>query len=277
MDVVLLLRLLGIVLLVAALAIAAAYLIWSGAIRADIDRLRGAAEPPAGPVVTAERIAALPPPAQRYFTRAGVVGKPIPRLVRLTQKGRIRSSAAAGWMTLEAEEVYSTNPPAFVWRAGMPGLSLPVVLGRDEYLEGEGSIAMKMLSLLPVADERGEDLRAAGLMRYLNEMMWFPAAYLGDNVTLFPVDGNAFGVRIEDRGLSAEATIFIDELGRVTNFRATRFNTGTRSMETWETPISAWGEMAGLELPTIGAADWKLSGGDFRYIELEITLVSFEQ
>lgn len=33
--------------------------------------------------------------------------------------------------------------------------------------------------------------------------------------------------------------------------------------------------MAGLELPTIGTADWKLPTGDFRYIELEITSVTY--
>lgn len=179
-------------------------------------------------------------------------------------------------MTLEAEEVYSTNPPSFVWRAAMPGLRLPLVLGRDLYLGGEGSIAMKLLGLIPVAEERGEALRAAGLMRYLNEMMWFPAAYLGDNVSLFEVDDGSFGVRLADGGLTAEAVLFIDPEGRITNFRATRYNTGARSMETWETPILGWGTMAGLELPTIGAADWKLAGGDLRYIELTITSVTYE-
>ncbi len=47
-------------------------------------------------------------------------------------------------------------------------------MGRDEYLGGRGSIVMKMLALLPVADEHGEELGAAGLMRYLNEMMGSP-------------------------------------------------------------------------------------------------------
>lgn len=276
MDVFFFLRALAVLMVVAVLAIGVGYVAWSNAIRADIDRLRADAQAPPDRIITAERIAALPPPAVRYFTRASVVGTTIPRIVTLTQKGRIRSSAEAGWMPLEAEEVYSTTPPAFVWRAGMPGLGLPVVLGRDEYLGGEGSIAMRLASLIPVADERGEELRAAGLMRYLNEMMWFPAAYLGDNVTVFAVDDDSFGVRIADRSLVAEGVLSIGTDGRVTNFRATRYNTTTRGMETWETPISAWAPLAGLELPAIGAADWKLAGGDLRYIELEITSVAYE-
>lgn len=272
----LLLKLLLVVLLLAGVIGTVAYMAWSTSIANETARLRAEAEAPPDGRITAERIAALPAPAARYFSQAGVIGNSIPRLVRLTQKGRIRSSADAAWMTLEAEEVYSTNPPALIWRAGMPGLDLPMVLGRDAYLNGEGSITMKLLALLPVADEHGEELRAAGLMRYLNEMMWFPAAYLGDNVTIVPVSDDAFGVRIADRGLVAEATLFINAEGRVTNFRASRYNTSTRSMEAWETPISGWGAMAGLELPTAGAADWKLPAGDLRYIELEITSVSYE-
>ena len=74
-----------------------------------------------------------------------------------------------------------------------------------------------------------------------------------------------------------EGRLFIDGEGQLTNFRAIRYNTGTRSDETWETPISAWGRLAGLELPTHGAADWKLAGGDLRYIELDILSVAYEQ
>lgn len=277
MDVVLVLRVLAVVAVVIVFAIAAAYLTWSNAILLDMERLRAEALVADTPPVTVERIAALPAPAIRYFSRAGVIGTAIPRVVRLTQSGRIRSSADAGWMPLEAEEVYSTNPPGFVWRAGMPGLRLPLVLGRDEYLGGEGSIAMRLLSLISVADESGEALRAAGLMRYLNEMMWFPAAYLGSNVTIFAIDDGSFGVRIADRGLTAEAVLFIDADGRTTNFRALRYNTTTRGIETWETPISAWGSQAGLELPVRGAADWKLPAGDLRYIELEVTSVAYER
>ncbi len=272
-----LLRLVLLALAALVLVVGVAYALWSAAIRADVAGLERDALPPAGAAITADRLAGLPEPAIRYFTRAGVVGTAIPRLVRLTQKGRIRASADAGWMVLEAEEVYSTNPPALVLRAGMPGLALPLVLGRDEYRRGEGSIAMKLLSIVPVADQHGPELRAAGLMRYLNEMMWFPAAYLGDNVTIFPVDENAFGVRIEDRGLVAEASIVVDGEGRVVNFRAERFNTGTNSIERWETPITAWAPMAGLELPTVGAADWKLPAGDLRYIELEVTSMTYER
>jgi hypothetical protein len=227
-------------------------------------------------VVTDVMLAPLPSPAQRYFRYAGILGKPIPRIVRLTQKGRIRSSAASGWMSFEADETYATTSPAFVWRAFLPSPVMPVALGRDEYLEGHGSILIKLLAALPMADEHGDELAAAGLMRYLNETMWFPAALLGPSVTITPIDGGSFGVRLSDRGMAADAVLFVDSDGRLTNFRAQRLSTSTHALEAWETPITAYGTLNGLQLPTAGSAIWKLPDGDLDYIELEITGLSYE-
>lgn len=257
--------------------VTAAYLRFSAEIGSDVDRLLAAADRTPGPIVTDAMLATLPAPAQRYFARAGVVGKPIPRTVRLTQKGRIRSSSESNWMELEAEEVYSVTPPAFVWRTWMPSAALPIAFGRDAYLDGSGSILIKLLALFPVADEHGDELRAAALMRLLNEMAWFPAAYLGRNVSISPVDDSAFTVTIADRGLTATGTLYVDAEGRLVNFRARRFNTSTRSTETWETPMTAWGSFEGLDLPTAGSAVWKLPTGDLSYIELEITGIGYDE
>jgi hypothetical protein len=248
---------------------------WNEAIEADIRRLSAGA---VRDVVMASEamLAPLPAPVRRYLTYSGVIGKPIPNTVRLTQRGRIRSAADASWMNLEATEYYSTEPPSFVWKASFPTRNLPIVLGRDEYLDGTGSILMKVLSLYTVADESDGAMNEAALMRYLNEMMWFPAAFLGKNVAWTSIDDTSATVTIRDRDMSATATMFFDAEGRLVNFRAARFNTTTRTMETWETPMAAYGEFAGLHLPSKGSAVWKLAVGDFTYIELEIVEVVYD-
>jgi hypothetical protein len=256
--------------------VAGSYWSFTSSIRGELASLEAGASPPATKIVTEAMIAALPVAAQRYLRYAGVLGAPIPRLVHLTQKGRIRGSAQAQWMDFEAEESYSINPPAFLWSAYFPTKATPFVLGRDLYLEGRGGILMKMMGLLPVADEHGEELRAAGLMRYLNEMSWFPAAFLGDNVAITERDEHSFTVHLSDRGLVAEAVMFVDAEGRMTNFQAQRFNTATRSMQTWETPISDYGNYSGYNLPKFGAGVWRSPDGDLTYIEVGITNVRYE-
>ncbi len=266
---------LGAAVVLTAIGVAGAYVVLFHGMAGDIARLRAEAGS-VGKLVSEDMLVGLPAPAQRYFRHAGVVGTTIPSIVRLTQKGRIRGSADAAWMELEAEEIYSVSPPAFVWRAWFPRRGLPVVVGRDEYLGGAGSIVMKLLALVPVAEERGEELRAAGLMRFLNEMLWFPAAYLGGTVSIGAVDDRSFTVAIADRGITATGTLVVDEAGRAVTFRARRYNTATRSVEAWETPLAAEGTRAGLRLPTAGSALWKLPGGDFTYIELGIGDIRYD-
>ncbi len=272
----LLLTILAVLIIAGAVLLVGAYLRLSAEITGDIDRLLAAADSAPGPAVTAAMLAGLPEPARRYFAHAGVAGRSIPRTVRLTQTGRIRASSDADWMELDAEEVYSVSPPGFVWRTWLPKAALPIALGRDAYLEGEGSILIKLLALFPVADERGDALRAAGLMRFLNEMVWFPAALLGPSVRIEADGPDSFLATLSDRGLKATATFFVDSLGRLTNFRALRYNTGTRSIETWETPMAAYGELAGLQLPVRGSAVWRLPDGDLTYIEIEITSLRYD-
>jgi hypothetical protein len=263
------------VVLLATLGIGIFYWVFARSISADIETLLREARAP-NVTVTEAMLAGLPEPAQRYFRFAGVVGHAIPRIVRISQKGRIRGSAAENWMSFEADETYSTNPPAFVWRASFPAVVAPVALGRDEYLGGRGSILMKMLAVVPLADEHGDELAAAGLMRYLNESMWFPASLLGPNVRISPIDDASFRATLSDRGLSAEAIFFVDGEGRLVNFRASRYDTGTGAVGTWETPVSGYRSLGGLNLPTSGSAVWKRDTGDFNYIELEVTDLTYE-
>jgi hypothetical protein len=82
---------------------------------------------------------------------------------------------------------------------------------------------------------------------------------------------------ITDRGISVMGTFFFDEQGRPVNFKALRYNTDTRRLETWETPITEYGVFDGLNLPAKGKGVWKLPSGDFTYIELEITRVAYDR
>jgi hypothetical protein len=265
----------GLIVLVIIVAGAVNAVAFNTSIRSDAARAVAAARS-AGTIVTEERIARLPPPVQRYLRWSGVVGKPIPAVVRVTQTGRIRGAPSDAWMDLEADETYTTDPPALIWHAFFPKRGLPVVFGRDEYLDGKGSVVMRLLGAIPVAEARSDALAPAGLMRYLNEMMWFPAAFAGDNVSWRAIDDTSAEVTLSDRGMSAIAVMTFDAEGRPVNFRAERYSTTTAKNEIWETPLSAYGTIAGLNLPTKGSAVWKLTDGDFSYIELTITGVTYE-
>ena len=69
---------------------------------------------------------------------------------------------------------------------------------------------IKMLGVKTIGDVRGEEMDYSSLVRYLNEMMWFPTAFLNDNIRWEAVDQNSARVTITD-GRSASAVMYFDE------------------------------------------------------------------
>jgi len=115
------------------------------------------------------------------------------------------------------------------------------------------------------------------MMRYLNEMMWFPTAFLGNNISFEPVDNNSARVTLIDKGKSVTATMFFDDEGKVIDFVAPRYReiNGTYELDTWSTPITEYGEYEGLKLPVKAKAVWKLKEGDLEYIDVVITDLAY--
>jgi hypothetical protein len=115
------------------------------------------------------------------------------------------------------------------------------------------------------------------MLRYLNEMTWFPTALLSDYVTWQAVDDHSFDVTFTDCGKSVTARFIVDEQGRLTNFITQRYreNKGLYTLDTWTTPMTEYGVLAGLNLPIRGQAVWKLPAGDLPYADLKLTEIEY--
>jgi hypothetical protein len=137
---------------------------------------------------------------------------------------------------------------------------------------------VKVASLLPVADAKGEEMDQGSMMRYLSEMMFFPAAFRGDNISFQAVDHGSAQVTLTDHGRTATGTMYVDGEGRLTDFAAMRHRmVGGRAVLTaWSTPVTAYGEFEGLKLPVRGKAAWKLPDGDFEYLDVTITGLRYD-
>ncbi len=264
--------------LILILVIGLAYWNFNGRINREVSSLLSGAKLGAGPVVTGEMLRGLPEPVQRYMAYSGVLGKQIPRTIRLKQVGKIRQGEKSAWMKLEAVENYSTSPPGFIWKTFLPTKRFPLTLGRDAYLDGRGSMLIKMLSLLPLVNATGPELDQGAMMRYLNELAWFPAAFLGENISWKAIDDTSAEVTLTHQGKSASATMYFDQEGKPINFVAKRYRiVGKRcDLETWSTPYTGYGEFEGLKLPVRGKAVWILKEGDQAYVELEITELEYD-
>ena len=228
-------------------------------------------------IVTEADLAGLPEPVQRYLRYTGVIGKERINTVRLKQTGALRQTPKDGWKNIKAVEYYSVNPPAFVWMGQMAVGPFSIISARDSYFDGHGRMFIKMLGIKTIGDVQGEEMDYSGLVRYLNEMMWFPAAFLNDNIRWDAIDSSSAKVTIMDGDRSASAVMYFNEEGALTTFVGERYRevSGEYVKETWETPMTGYGEFNGLKLPVKGEAVWRNSSGDFTYIKLEITALEY--
>lgn len=228
-------------------------------------------------LITADLLDKVPEPVRRYLNYTGVVGQPWIDQARLKQEGTFRLGADRPWMPMAAEEFYTTNPPSLAWNARFKVAGLPLLRAKDRYEAGHGHMFGKLAGLFTVFDARGEELDQATMIRYLNEIMWFPTAFLADYISWEAVDDQSAQVTFNDGGKSVSAQMFFDEAGRLTNFTAMRYREidGAFSFDPWSTPILEYGERAGLKLPVRGQAVWNLTSGDLTYADLRITEVAY--
>jgi hypothetical protein len=151
------------------------------------------------------------------------------------------------------------------------------VRGRDRYAGGVGDIRMKVLSLLPVAAKSGGGLNQGALLRYLGETVWFPAGAVAPFISWAPRDSSSAVATMTHDGVTASATFYFDQEGRVAEVAAERYNDAKGQLLPWSVPITAYGEFGGVRVPTEGEGVWKYATGDFPYIRWQVTDIQYNQ
>jgi len=231
-------------------------------------------------VVTEDDIRDLPEPVQRYLRYTGIIGRQRAAFVRLKQTGAMRTKPDGKWFPLKAEEYYTVDNPGFVWKGRMAIAPLISAEAQDMYLNGQGNMHVKLMSAMNIVNAEGKEMDEASLMRYFNEMQWFPSSLVSGNVKWEAIDANSARSTLTDRGMTVSALFCFDKEGKITNFIAERGRStdgGKVVRTTWSTPISEYGTYGnGLRLPSKGEAIWHLDSGEFSYIKLEITEVEYD-
>lgn len=230
------------------------------------------------PTIVAEaELAQLPEPVQRWLRSAGVVGTERPLTVRLKQHGLFRQKEGQRWMPIDIEEYYTTDPPQFIWFATMKMAPLISTVGRDKYVAGKGEMDIRLLSLLRVVHAQGPELDQGALLRYLNEILWFPAAALSPYITWEGIDATSARATMSYGGVSGTATFTFTEAGDPTTMVTEKYRPidGGFELDKWSTPLSAYGEFHGIRIPVEAEAMWKLPSGDFPYVHVRVTDVEY--
>ena len=230
---------------------------------------------PLAPVTEAELLR-LPEPAQRYLRFMGIVGRPRDRSFRASFTGRFKIKRSAPWRACEVWQ-YNTSPVVtrtFFMQLRLGGLP---VIGRDTYRDGRGGMLGKMLDLVTVIDGRGAEFDIGELVTCLNDVVLLaPSMLLVPTITWTAVDARSFDLSLTDHDHAVKARVFIDDRGAPVNFETTdRFCEDSSDPKKlmrarWSTPMEAFHDVDGRQVPTRGQAVWRLAQGDFTYADFEL-------
>lgn len=267
----------GGIILGAVLYITIAGVIYNNSIIDESKKLFSDADTSSGEIITEADLAGLPGPVQRYLRFAKVVGKKRVKTVRLKQTGRIKLSPGQDWTDIKGTQYYSVDPPGLIWKG--EAASGPVsIMAKDSFVNGKGHMLIKLLSVFTVGDELGPAMDQGAGMRFLNEIMWFPTAYLSDYISWQAIDDTSARVTAEFGGQTLSAVCEFDKEGRMTAFKAPRYRSTENGpvLTEWITPIGDYKEINGIMIPTTGKAVWVLEDGEFEYIRLEIQEIEYD-
>jgi hypothetical protein len=89
---------------------------------------------------------------------------------RLRMRGHIK---VGRWLPFRAHQILTPHL-GFVWAAQAAG----IIAGSDRYVDGNGGLDWKLLSLLTVAHAEGPDVARSAAGRSGAEAIWLPTALL---------------------------------------------------------------------------------------------------
>jgi len=238
------------------------------------------AEQKQGPgLISAAQVLGLPEPVQRYLNYAQVVGKEPIRTVRLKQQGFIRQQPGQKWFPMVAEQYFTTTPPAFLWHATMRPFPLVWISATDRFSDGHGSMRIKPLSLITMANARGPEMDQGSALRYLAEMIWFPTVWLSDYIHWQVIDAHSVKAIFHEPRITVSAVLHVNEQGQPTHFTTDRFmeGHGRYRLTPWSGQSNEYREVDGMRIPTKIEVTWHLASGEFSYFRCKITEIEYNQ
>ncbi|MGQ1788498.1 DUF6544 family protein [Saccharicrinis sp. GN24d3] len=228
--------------------------------------------------VSEAEISGLPEPVKRWLEVSGVVGKEKIHAVWLKQKAKMKMKPEQeNWNDATAEQYFTVQNPAFVWKVKMKISPFIKIAGRDKFINGKGEMQIKMFSLLNIVNEKGTKMDEGTLQRYLGEIVWFPSAALSPFITWEAIDSHSAKATIDYKGTKGAGTFHFNENGDFIRYSALRYKGNEPDAERveWVIDVKEHAVMNGIKIPVKMTATWKLDEGDWTWLDLEITDIRY--
>jgi len=217
----------------------------------------------------------LPPPVARYRELALGDRAPVQTL-RLRHVGTFCMSSTAMPLPIRGVQLFTSDPPGFVWSARVqifPGLWVDA---RDMAANGEGSMRVLLDSTVRIADARGPELDQGSALRLLAEMVWYPTALFDARYVTWSAIDAAHAVatlRFGERQVSGTFEFGVD--GLPVGMTADRFM-DKRGLRPWGGTYRDWRSVSGMLVPFEAMVTWQLESGPFTYAHWLVEAMDYD-
>lgn len=221
----------------------------------------------------------LPAPIQKYIRLTGFVNKDKIRNFRVVWDGALRSDARSLWMsaTMLQENFLQNYSRDFYLTAFMKGLPVSVW---HSYHNAAATMQVKIISLFPVVDLKGEELTTAETVTLFNDMcILAPGALVDERISWREISNSEVEATFTNGKYKIRARLKFNPQGELTDFvsddRYYLTPENKLRRERWSTPLTDYREIGGHRLATRGEAVWHLAEGAYAYGKFVLKKVEY--
>jgi len=202
----------------------------------------------------------LPESVGKWLLRSGCINNEIITSAKMSQIFQMKLNEGQDkWETGFSEQVFSITEPAFIWSLRMKSNKIIPITGRDLFLDGKGSMLIKLFSIFPVVNiKNNHRIDQSTMQRYLGEMIWMPTAILSPYISWREIENNTSEATMTWNGISVKGVFFFDENGDIKRFEANRYKNIDDAMPTlWIGEVLEIKEIKKRRIPTKVSITWK--------------------
>jgi len=217
----------------------------------------------------------LPPLVTRYRELALGDRAPVQTL-RLRHGGTFCLSATSKPLPIRGEQLFTSDPPGFVWSARIqmaPGIWVDA---RDLAIDGRGSMRVLLDSTITIADAQGPELDQGSALRLLAEMVWYPTALFDERYVTWSALDAAHAVatlRFGERQVSGTFEFGPDGLPVGMTAERCMDKGGLRP---WGGTYRDWRNVSGMRVPFEAMVTWQLESGPFTYAHWLVEAMDYD-
>jgi len=230
--------------------------------------------------IVEEELESLPLPVKKWLENVGVVGKEKIAKVTFSQRGKMKLNPdQKDWFEPEAKQYIRVDEPGYLWKVNLPMLPIINTKGRDLFYKGEGSMEIRIGSLIPVVNvSNNKKINESALHRFLLELPWYPTAALEEYITWEAINENSAKASLTYEGMAVDATFYFTEDDNLKRIESLRYKDSDEDAERIPCigEIQGHKNIEGLKIPHLIDVTWIMDGKRFTWYKIENYDIKFE-